>query len=97
MNFWLYRTQEFNEKDWLKYQNKLQTRVVSYLIEKLKTKQLYQSIDEAKAMFLRQQFRVIEDLTDILKSMKKQVKIPLELQKQREEQILDFIESLYDK
>ena len=48
-------------------------------------------------MFLRQQFRVIEDLTDILKSMKKQVKIPLELQKQREEQLLDFIESLYDK
>ena len=97
MQFWLYRTKQFNEKDWLRYQKKLQIRVVNYLIGKLKTKQLYQSIDEAKAMFLRQQFRVIEDLRDILKDIKMPLTILIELKKQREEQLLDFIESLYDK
>jgi len=66
-------------------------------MQKFEANQYHQSIDESKATFLRQQFRVIEELRDLLKALKIKENLNLDLKKQRIDQTKDFIDALYDK
>lgn len=81
-----FRHQEFNEKDWLKYQKKLQTIVVESIVKKFQEVKKYQSIDESKVTFLRQQYRIIEELRDRLSNIKFRLTLTQTLKEQRIEQ-----------
>jgi hypothetical protein len=67
------------------------------MFKKFKLRQNYQSIDESKLAFLRQQYRINEELRDILAALKVNKSLPMAQQEQRFEQTKDFIDSLYDK
>ena len=67
--------------------NKLQAVVVEYLVKKFKEKSQHQPTQNSKLDFLRQQYRYIEEIRDVLSKIKISKIITNEIKKQRKEQI----------
>ena len=67
--------------------NKLQAVVVEYLVKKFKEKSQHQPNQNSKLDFLRQQYRYIEEIRDVLSKIKISKIITNEIKKQRKEQI----------
>ena len=86
----------FDEKDWLKYQNKLQTIVVEFMVKKFKNRSSTNTMEDSKLSFLRQQYRIIDELRVKLDSLKIRDTLTEDAKEQRIEQTKDFIDSLYE-
>ena len=60
---------------------------VEYLVKKFKEKSQYQSVHDSRLSFLRQQYRLIEELREVLSKIKISKSLTINIKKQRKEQI----------